>query len=229
MKSVQFKCALSAFLTLVITAGGVSAQQQSAALISGMAANSKQLKQYTFKQRTETYHKGQLKKARIEEIHYNAGGERVSIPLDDQKEEPESRRRGPGSRIVARKMEQEQEKMKEYIERLTALTSRYVASDPEKLQAAFSRAEVTTGGGSSQVRIVMRDYVKRRDIMTMTFDSATKRLLKTEVTTSLDEDAVSIALAFDQVREGPTYPGKTVIKADEKQLELRIFTYDYRL
>lgn len=74
-----------------------------------------------------------------------------------------------------------------------ALTSRYVASDPERLQAAFSKAEVTTGGGSSQVRIVMRDYLKPHDTMTMIFDSATKRLLKIEVTTSLDEDAVSIA------------------------------------
>ena len=37
--------------------------------------------------------------------------------------------------------------MKEYIERLMSLTSRYLAPEPGKLQAAFATAEVTMSGG----------------------------------------------------------------------------------
>jgi len=36
-------------------------------------------------------------------------------------------------------------------------------------------------------------------------------------------------LAFDQIREGPNYPVKTVVSADAEELEVRVLTYDYRL
>ena len=63
----------------------------------------------------------------------------------------------------------------------------------------------------------------------MSFDPTTKRLIKTEVNTSLDDSPVTIVLAFDQIRKGPNYSGKTVVSADARQLEVRGFTYDYRL
>jgi hypothetical protein len=205
------------------------AQLPTSALMSGMAANAQQLRQYTFKQRTETYHKGELKNAKVAEVHYSASGERVSIPLNEQAAQPQAPRRGPGHRLIAKKMEEEKDKMKDYIERLMSLTGRYLAADPAKLQAALGNAEVTTGGGSNQVRIRMRDYVKAGDSMTMSFDPATKRPTRTEVSTSLDDAPVTIVLAFDQIHDGPNYPGKTVVRSDAKQLEIRVFTYDYRL
>lgn len=170
-----------------------------------------------------------MKNTKIDEVHYNASGERVSIPLDEQKVQSEPPRRGPGSRLIARKIEEEKEKMKDYAERLMALTSRYLAPEPTKFQAAIANAEVTTGGGSSYMRIRVRDYIKAGDTMTMTFDSATKRPIKTEVNTSLDDDPITILLAFDQIHDGPNYPGKTVVRSDAKQLEVRVFTYDYRI
>jgi hypothetical protein len=214
--------------TLVLTSE-VNAQQQGAALLTGMSANAQQLRQYTFKQRTETYHQGELKNTKVDEIHYTAGGERVSIPLDQHQAQSEAPRRGPGHRLIAKKMEEEKEKMKDYIERLTALASRYPGSDAGKLQAAISKAEVTTGGGSSHVRVRMRDYVKPGDSMIMSFDPATKRPVKTEINTFLDDAPVSIVVSFDQLRDGPNYPGKVVMTSSAKQLEIRVFTYEYRL
>jgi hypothetical protein len=64
--------------------------------------------------------------------------------------------------------------------------------------------------------------------MTMSFDAATNRPTKTEVKSTLDDDAVSIIVAFDRVREGPTYPGRIVARSDAKQVEVKVFTYDYR-
>ncbi len=212
---------------ILIVATGAGAQQQTSVLMTGMAADAKQLKQYTFKQRTETYHKGELKNTTLAEVHYDANGERVTIPLDEQKAQSEPRRRGPASRIIAKKIEEKQEEMKEYLERLMALTSRYLAHDPAKLQTAVANAEVTTGGSSNQVRVRMRNYVKTGDTMTMSFDPATKRPTKTEINTSLDDAPVSIVVAFDQIPEGPNYPGRMVVTSDVKQLEVRVFTYDY--
>jgi hypothetical protein len=220
---------LSCLLVMLVIAVGAVAQQPTNTLMTIMAANAKELRQYTFKQRTETYHKGELKSAKIDEIHYNATGERVSIPLVEQKSQSEPHRRGPGSRLMAKKIEERQEEVKQYIERLMALTNRYLATERTRLQAAMAGAEVTTRGGTNEMRIVMRDYVKSGDNLTMTFDSATKRPTKTEVNTTLDDAPISIGLAFDQVHNGPSYPGRTVVRSDAKQLELRVFTYDYRL
>lgn len=214
-------------LAILAFATAAGAQQPTAAMMTGMAANARQLRQYTFKQRAETYHKGELKNTKIDEVHYNASGERVTVPLDEQRTESAPHLRGPGSRLIAKKIEEKQEEMKEYIERLTALTSRYLAPEPAKFQVAMAAAEVTVGG--SQLRIRLRDYVKDGDTMTMSFDSMTNRPTKTEINTTLDDAPVSIVLAFDQIHEGPKYPGKTVVRADAKQLEVRIFTYDYRL
>jgi hypothetical protein len=216
-------------LVFVAVAIGAFAQQPVGALMNGMTANSKQLRQYTFKQRTETYRQNELKNTKVDEVHYNAAGERVLIPLDEKTVQVEAPRRGPGHRIVARKIEEEKEKMKEYVARLMSLTSRYVVSDASRLQAAMDTAEVTTIGHSSEIRIRMRDFVKAGDSVTMTFDSSTKRPIKTEVRTALDDGPVNIVLAFDQIREGPNYPGKMVVNSVAEQLEVRVFTYDYRL
>jgi hypothetical protein len=217
----------AAFALLLI--GAAAAQVPVGNPMETMAANNKQLRQYTYKQRTETYHEGELKNTRVDEIHYNVGGERVSIPLDQRQTQSEAPRRGPGHRLVAKKMEEEKEKMRDYTKRLTALASRYPGPDQARLQEAISKAEVTTGGGSSQVRVRMRDYVKPGDSMTMIFDPATKRPLKTEINTFLDDGRVSIVVAFDQLRDGPNYPGKIVMSSITKQLEIRVFTYEYRL
>jgi hypothetical protein len=213
----------------VLLVGPALAQVPDGSLLEAMAANNKQLRQYSFKQRTETYHQGELKNTKVDEIHYNAGGERVSIPLDEHKADVQAPRRGPGHRLIAKKMEEEKEKMKDYIERLTALASRYPGGDPSKLQAALSNAEVITGGGSSHVRIRMRNYLKPGDSITMSFDPATKRPLKTEIDTFLDDAPVLMVVAFDQLRDGPNYPGKIVMYSGKKELEIRVFTYDYRL
>jgi hypothetical protein len=203
-------------------------QQQMGALMNGMAVNAKQLKRYTFKQRTETYYKTELKVAKLDEVHYNVNGERVVVPLGEQKAESGSHRRGPGFRLVAKKVEQKQEETKQYVERLMFLTSRYLAPEPSKFQAALAQADVTKSMGSSLVRIHLRDFVKGGDMMVMTVDSATNRPVKTEIETTLDGGPVSIVLTFDQIHDGPNYPGKTVVRSDAEELEVRMFTYDYR-
>lgn len=229
MNRKRTKAVFFGIAALVVLGVGAAAQQQMSTLMSGMAANARQLKRYTFKQRTEMYYKGDLKNTKLDEVHYNASGERVIIPLHEQKAESGSHRRGPGFRLVARKIEEKQEETKQYVERLMFLTSRYLASEPTKLQTALAKADVTRSVGSSLVRIHLPNFVKNGDMMTMTIDSATNRPVKTEVESTLDDGPISIELTFDQIHQGPNYPGKTVVRSDAEQLEVRVLAYDYRL
>lgn len=106
-------------LPLLICMGAVAAVPvEFKSMMLNMARNSEELKQYTYKQRIETYYKEELKSSRIDEIHYDVNGERVSIPLAQQKAEENQRRvRGPMSRFVAKRVEAKQDEMKDYVER----------------------------------------------------------------------------------------------------------------
>jgi hypothetical protein len=226
--STKWKATLaSAVGALLVMAA--AAQSPANSVIEGMAANNKQLRQYTYKQRSETYHQGELKNTTVDEIHYNPLGERVGIPIDQHQAAPEAPSRGPGHRLIAKKIEKEKEEMKDYIDRLKALAERYPGTDSGKLKDAIAKAEIITGGGSGLTRIRMRDYVKPGDSMTMSFDQATKRPVKTEISTFLDGGPVSIVVAFDQIPDGPNYPSRIVITSATKQIEIRVFTYEYRL
>ena len=212
---------------LIATAGMAQAPVEK--MLAGMAASQQQLRQYTFRQRTETYARGELRNTRVDEVHYTDAGERVSVVVDEHAAEMQAPRRGPGHRLIERKMLEEKEKMKEYIGRLAALAARYHGPDPATLQAALPAAEFITGGGSRQVRVRFRNYVKNRDSMTMTFDPDTHRPVQTDINTFLDEDPVSIVVTFHQVHSGPSYPGRIVINSAARQVELRLSTYDYRM
>jgi hypothetical protein len=217
MKSHTSHKNLAALTTVVVVlALHATAQQpqQLNPLLAGMSANAKQLRQYSFKQRTEIYVAGDLKNAKLDDVHYSTSGERISIPLNEQKPPAESHRRGLGARLVAKKIEEKKEEMKDYVERLMALSSRYLSPEPGKLQAAMANAEITTGGGNDQLRITLNHYVKHGDRMTMSFNAATKKPTRTEVHTTLDDGPVAIVLTYDEIHDGPTYPVKASVRGD---------------
>jgi hypothetical protein len=229
---------LACFAVLAMAPARAQQEQmmtQMTGMMSGMAANAEQLKQYTWKQRVETYYKDDLKNAKIDQVHYNASGERVSIPLDEQTPDKQDSRPKPpriglakvvGKRVDAT-IESKQQETKDYIARMMSLTSRYMSADGGKLQAALAAAETSqTPGG--RVRVTLRNYIKAGDTMTLTFDPAAHRPVTTEITTTLDADLVSIVVTFDQLSGGTSYPERSVVKSSAKNVEVRVFTYDYQ-
>jgi hypothetical protein len=223
--SARLRRALLGLLVIVGSATCVIALEQPNPLVAGMNANSQQLKKYKFKQLTETYHDGEMKNARIEEVYYSSRGERISIVVEERQPPADPPRRGPGHRLINRKIESEKEKVKETIDRLVTLAGRYLPPDPARLQSA----KATKDANSGEVRLVLRDYVKDGDSMILSIDPVTKQPTKTEIHTMLDDASVSIVVVSDQIHDGPNYPAKMVIKFEEKRLELRVLTYDYRL
>jgi len=55
--------------------------------------------------------------------------------------------------------------------------------------------------------------------VTVTFDKSTNRATKSEITPNLEDGLATIILAYDQLRDGPSYPAKTVITSAAEQLE----------
>jgi len=101
---VQPNVFIPVIAVILFAATAVHAQQPVNPLVAGMGANAKQLKQYRFKQRTETYHDGELKSAKTDEVFYSSNGERNAIQIDERVLQSDGPKRGPGHRLIAKKI-----------------------------------------------------------------------------------------------------------------------------
>jgi hypothetical protein len=105
-----------------------------------------------------------------------------------------------------------------------------MTSDAEKMKAALDDAHLTVSGGTKgHVRVRFRNFVKSGDLVTMSFNPESKRPVRAEVETTLDDEPVTITVMYDQVRSGPYYAGRTVVRSESQQIEVRAYGYDHRL
>ena len=217
-------------LAVLVMTGFASGQMGGggAALTERVAENSRKLKQYTYKQTTQVYLGGELRKSQVAQVHYDSSGQKIVVPQeshDDQQKEAPGRRR-LGGRIVAKKIEEKKDEMNEYVERLVGLMEQYLPPNPERLKAAAPNAQ-TSMSESGDAKIALKGYLKPGDMMTLAVDPSNKQLNQIVINSRLDEDPVSFVVNFARLKDGTNYPSLTTVQSPAKQLELRVITSDY--
>lgn len=82
----------------------------------------------------------------------------------------------------------------------------------------------------SPAELVFKDYAQPRDQMTLSFDSAAKRISSIHVNTYLDEpkDVVTLAVNFASLADGTNYVQQSVLNATAKKLMVTTTNSDYR-
>jgi hypothetical protein len=217
------------FLLLTLTAGLAAqayAQLSGSEFAAKMAENTAKLKQYTYMQKTQVYFKGELKRTKLSQVHFDTTtGERVVVPMssDDADQQPDQ---GRGGRLRARIVEKKRDEMKEYVERLVGLMHQYLPPNPDRIKAAMPRAEITPPAGGS-AKIALSNYLKPGDKETFAIGSESKRLDQIAISSSLDDDPVSFTVDFARLPDDTNYPSMTTIKSEAKGLEIRVTTSDY--
>jgi hypothetical protein len=224
MKLITLKAVL--ILMCCLQAGAVTVPELQQ-IATTMAANSNQLKQYTYRQRTEVYYDQELKTSQIDEVHYDIRGEQVRIPLAQQKAERKQHVRGPMARFVAKRIEAKEQDVTDYVARLVALSSRYTAHEGTRSAIAMRSADVTISPARNMV-LRMRDFAKDGDLVKLTFNDR-KCLVRAEIETALDDDPVTITVLFDVLKSGVSYAMKSVVSSQAKQLEVRSYLDDFKL
>jgi hypothetical protein len=217
------------FLPIVLVACSATAQMGGGgALTASVAENSRKLKQYTYKQTTQLYLGGELRKTQLAQVHYDSSGQRVVVPQDppDEQQSQQPGRRRLGGRIIAKKIEEKKDEMKEYVERLVGLMGQYLPPNPDRLKAAAPKAQVSMSE-SGDAKIAMKDYLKPGDLMTLAVDPSNKQLNQIVINSWLDEDPASFVVNFARLKDGTNYPSLTTVQSTAKQLELRVTTSDY--
>ncbi len=178
-------------LNLAAQAPGTASLE--AAVRERMQENQRALRQYTWKQRTELQLKGEVKNERVKLVRLQ------KTPLGSGPAPAE--RSGLRGRI----RRERQEDTQEYLQRVMQRVVRYLYPAPASLSTLFEKAEVWEGKGetSGTVQVRVKDFVIQGDSMTFCVDVASHKPRKLEVTSSLDDDPISVASEYGACRTGP--------------------------
>ena len=199
-------------------------QQKLMALKQAAAANKQRLMQYQWVETTQITLKGEQKPQRVYQCSYvNGQVQKVLLGAPPQQQD----KRGLRGRIVEKKTDE----MKEYMEQVKNLLSLYVPPNPQLMQQAFQKKDVSldkTMGGSG-VNLVFKNYAKQGDQMTVGFDPATKKMTNINVNTYMDnpQDAVTLAVQMASLPDGTNYAAQTVLNATAKQIQVTTNSANY--
>jgi hypothetical protein len=200
-------------------------QQKVAALKQSMAANQMALHQYTWTETMQMIFKGETKSTKQSQCRYGPDGT-VQKTAIGPPQPPPSNPRGLKGKIVEKKTGE----IQDYMERVASLIKRYTPPSGAAMQSSLQagKASIAPSAGGI-VTIAFRDYAKPGDTVTLTFDSATKKIRGYDVNTYLDApaDVVTLKVAFDNLPDGTNYVAQTVLDATAKQVQIRTTSSGY--
>ena len=210
-------------------------QQRLADLKAAAAQNKQALATYTWQEKDTISLKGETKKQDTFQVRMGADGKPQKTPLSSspqlQQQAPQTDSGRRGGRVKEKVIENKKEEYKEYGQKLAALAHSYAPPDPQKLQEAFKNGNVKLAPGTApeQVQLVITNYVKPNDSMTITFDKAAKAIQGVQIASYMDSpsDVVKIAVQFAKLNDGTNYVAAMSVEGGSKQLKVDVQNSGY--
>jgi hypothetical protein len=187
-------------------------------------------RKYEWVETTTISLKGEEKGAKHNRCYYGADGKVQKISLDQPPAEDQGGGRR-GGRMKEKVVENKKDEMKEYMEKAAALVHQYVPPNPQQIQAAKDAGRVAVNpqaGGT--VRIVISQYLKPGDSLSIDLDPKANKLLGLGVNSYLDtqEDVVTLAVQMASLPDGAIYVGQTTLQAPAKNITVVIQNAGYK-
>ena len=233
MRATGFASATA--LAAIVLLGGSLANAQNQqladkllALKQNQAANKKKLAQYTW-QETETISiKGEVKDTKVYQVQLGPDGKPQKTEVENQQAQQSGREGRLKKRVVAKKKEEFQV----YGESIAALAKQYTSPNPERLMQAKQAGNISLQlGGNGTVSLVIKNYVKPGDSITMTLNEQSKQIVSVRVATFLNDpkDAVDISAQFAQLPDGTNHVASTLVNGVSKQLAVNDVNANYQM
>lgn len=186
------------------------------------------LRQYQWVETTAVSMKGEEKSRTQNTCYYGADGKVQKTPIAAPPQDEGKKPRGVRGKIVENKKEDVSEATKEAI----GLVKQYVPPDPARIQAAkdAGRVTATPPDPTGKVRLVIKDYLKAGDSLTLDVNAATDHILGVTVATFTDtaKDAVGLKVAFGAFADGTVYPAKIQLDVAAQNLAVAIENSGYK-
>jgi hypothetical protein len=192
-------------------------QQKLGEVKAASAANKQALAHYTWQEQQTTSIKGDVKKQQVFQVSVGPDGQQQKTQIGGSQAAPPS-----GGRLKQHVVEKKTAEFKDYGEQIADLAKQYTQPDPERLQAAFQAGNISLvpGGGEGEIKLVIKNYVKPGDSLTLVFNRQQKGIQSVQVASYLDSpsDAVTIAAQFAKLPDGTNHVASTQINGVSKQL-----------
>jgi hypothetical protein len=210
-------------LLLLLPLAELSAQDQVNAFKQSLAKNQQQLRQYQWIETTTISMKGEVKSQVLKSCSYGPDGQVQKQEISATQAEMPGGLRG---RAAAKKKGE----ITDYMKQAVALVKQYVPPDGQRIQAAKDAGNLSftpVGGG---LMLTVRNYLKPGDALTLNLRSGME-LQKASINTYLDsqEDKVMLDVNFASLSNGVDHPGRIVLNAPAKKMQVVIQNADYRM
>ena len=116
--------------------------------------------------------------------------------------------------------------IKDYMEKVAALVHEYVPPDKEKIQAAAAAGHVSMkpDAATGIAALGVQDYLKAGDALDIGLDLKGSALSTYNVRSYVDDpkdDAVTLAVQFDKLPDGTSYPQQTSADVTAKKIQVK--------
>ena len=199
-------------------------QEKLAAVKAVAAENKQQLRQYQWIETTQLTLKGDQKPPTQNSCQYGPDGQVQKTPIGPPPEQPS------GGRLKERIIEKKKAEMKDYMQDVKAVLAMYVPPDPQRMQQAYQAGNVALNPVPGAVNLVFTNYAQQGDKMTLTFDTAAKKITSLNINTYMGEtkDVVTLNVQMATLPNGPNYAQQTVLDATAKQLVVTTTNSNYQ-
>jgi hypothetical protein len=212
----------AALAALVLSVPPVAAQSEAvqarvAQIKQASAANKQALSHYTWQEQQTTSIKGEVKKQQLFQVSVGPDGQQQKSEIDAAPPADPS-----GGRLKRHVVEKKTAEYQDYGQQIADLARQYTQPDPGRLQQAFEQGNVSlqSGGGEGQVTLLIKNYIKPNDSVTLVFNTQQKAIQSVQVASYLDDpkDAVTIAAQFAKLPNGINHVAGTQVNGVSKQL-----------
>jgi len=222
----------AAVAALVILAGTTAfaqnpqLEEKVMALKQAQAANKQKLAQYTWTETETISIKGNVKDTKVYQVQM-VNGQQQKTEVSNQ----QAQQGGREGRLKEHVVEKKKEEYQEYGQQIGALAKQYTTPDPDRLMQAKQAGNITLQPGGGTVALIIKNYVKPRDSVTLTIDPQSKQLQNVRVASYLNDpkDAVTISAEFAQLPDGTNHVASTLINGVSKQLTVNDVNSNYQM
>jgi hypothetical protein len=199
-------------------------QQKLAVVEQAVAQNKQKLQQYQWTETTQLTLNGDAKPPSQNMCQYGPGGQVQKTPMSPPPPPPS------GGRLKQRVIANKKGEMQDYMGDVKSLLAMYVPPDPQKMEQAYQAGKVSLNPAGGMVNLIFKDYAQPGDQMTLTFDTAAKKVVSLSVNTYMGQskDAVTLQVQMASLPDGTNYVQQTVLNATAKKLVVTTNNSNYQ-
>jgi hypothetical protein len=214
------------FATAPVAAQSPQMEQKITAIKEAQAANKQKLAQYIWTETEAIAIKGDVKDTKTYQVQMVNGQQQKTL-VNDQKASSGGGREG---RLKEHIIEQKTEEYQEYGQSIGALAKQYTTPNPDALMQAKQAGNISLQPGAGTVSLVIKNYVKQGDSMTMTISEQTHSPVSVQVNSYLSDpkDAVTISAQFAQLADGTNHVATSTINGVSKELTVNEQNSNYQ-